>query len=885
MSETTTPGRKVFERIKVVQDLCPHTYGVGPCTADITKGKKKCFNTRAGCQDPENYEVGGLVLPFCKNQIDTPKDEFNIPMLVSARTSSATINPGGGNKNASALGVRGTLSATFKDAPYPDTLVDKYADERPYDPLTRGTFWSKWRARNKYYLNRPIIHESGYILPDGTIEAESLITKTFFITGFTGPDANGSVTLSGKDAFSLAADTKAKAPFVSVGKLSADITAGDTSAVLTPASVGDTYPATGKVRIGSEVLSYTRTNDTLAFGATGRAENNTVASEHKLGSGVQICLEYDAQSPSEILYDLLLNYAKIDPAYLDKAAWDAEVVDFLPRLYSSIITEPTGVTTLIGEISEQMSFYTWWDERDSKVKMRAVRPSNNEQVWPLDDMQHLVADSVAFSDQNEQLVTQVWVYYGQLNPTEKLDERRNYGAVEVVGDGDAEGRAKHDKSYIKEVFSRWIISTGGGTAISLGLKTLARYGEIPVAARFKLDAKDNDIRLGDFVTVNNRLIVDDEGNNKPVNLQILSEAEVEAGTSYAYMAQQFVFEDDNTSGEKTIIIAADILNLNLLDTYNDQFGVPPVEGDIINFIIRSGVEVGGRYNPSGDYWPTFAGNRIRVNSSDNYYLQAAELAPVTYKNVDTPIYLETSLSGNTPDGDEYSPTSGATGSDLHILPCATSLITGDWPTGVILNLTIEAGALVSGHGGNGAANYGYTGTGFDGYVPMEASDGGYGMEITHPISINNLGIISGGMKGGETYYEDFFQVGNFRGRSPTLYATGAGGNGVPAGYASAPFINETNANGTLGQVVTGSSRVDASASAGSPHESFFINGEYFGRSFAQPSTVSYEVNLFGRRRLFISSLSPDADTLHAIKSGASLITWENKGTVVGTETP
>jgi len=41
------------------------------------------------------------------------------------------------------------------------------------------------------------------------------ITRTFFITGFSGPDSNGRVNISGKDVLTLAANDKAKAWVIS----------------------------------------------------------------------------------------------------------------------------------------------------------------------------------------------------------------------------------------------------------------------------------------------------------------------------------------------------------------------------------------------------------------------------------------------------------------------------------------------------------------------------------------------------------------------------------------------------------------------------------------------------------------------------------------------
>ena len=61
----------------------------------------------------------------------------------------------------------------------------------------------------------------------------------------------------------------------------------------------------------------------------------TTASTHQQGDTVQLCYQVVGQKQN-IVYDLLVNYAFVDPAFIDKSAWDAEQVGYLPRLYKYI---------------------------------------------------------------------------------------------------------------------------------------------------------------------------------------------------------------------------------------------------------------------------------------------------------------------------------------------------------------------------------------------------------------------------------------------------------------------------------------------------------------------------------------------------------------------
>ena len=156
-------NRQPFEWVEYDQPLCAEVYGLGGCTAVIgVTGAQKCFNTRATCQDPTNYDGSDiLTLRFCHNQGKIPDDNYYLPYLQKATLSPGKINIGGGNKNQTALGVRSGLSVSLSDHPHNDKFVDPYKSERDYDPFTRGTFWTKWRARNPYYLGRVIRHYSG----------------------------------------------------------------------------------------------------------------------------------------------------------------------------------------------------------------------------------------------------------------------------------------------------------------------------------------------------------------------------------------------------------------------------------------------------------------------------------------------------------------------------------------------------------------------------------------------------------------------------------------------------------------------------------------------------------------------------------------------------
>ncbi len=110
--------------------------------------------------------IATRTLRFTKPQTSAPRDLYLLPLLVDVETASTRINPGGGSRDRGVLGDRASVDIGFKDAPGSGRVVDKYrterisgtaqTDESGYEPLDRGSFWAKWRARNLFFQNRRV---------------------------------------------------------------------------------------------------------------------------------------------------------------------------------------------------------------------------------------------------------------------------------------------------------------------------------------------------------------------------------------------------------------------------------------------------------------------------------------------------------------------------------------------------------------------------------------------------------------------------------------------------------------------------------------------------------------------------------------------------------
>lgn len=753
--------REVFEWIEIDQDSCDKEFSV-TCSATLaTNANQECFDTRQTCVVPAEYGLTTKTLRFCKPMGFKPDGWDWLPFLVECSISGASINPIGANVNNRALGTRTSLSATIQDSAYSDRVTDPYIDNRigripTYNPELLGTFWTKWRARNPFYLGRPIRHKSAYINRE-TGALEDIETMHYFMSDFSGPDQSGTVSLSGRDLFSKFQDANIQIPRATTGKLLADISEASTSFTLDPAGIGDEqYGTSGWMNIGSEIFAFTRTGDTVTRGAS---FNGLPKSAHHAGDTVQQCLYIEAKNVSEIMQIVCQDVAGIPVEHLDVAQWDAEQTAYMPRVYTRMIAKPEGFETCLASLSLSMYFYPIWDERTALLKIRAVRPAQDDPVHDISEFGWIDAESGDLDDKVDQLFTQCHVYFGQLDPTKGQNDVSNYAAREVFAtDGGAP--EKNGKSVIKEIFASWIPRGSAATALELGEKLTSRYGTIPKAFSFTVPARGfGHLWVGDFIRVDTFLNVDPFGNRLPMNMQILSAAITRAKDKYKFLAQEFVFEKPIDPNEKSVIVTGDWLNLNLYDFIEDEYGIGSiVDGDRYNVTVRQGAVVGSA--TIGTYAFTI----------DDRFPAGVE------------IYI-------------------------------------DW-------LGIGAG-----RGGDGD---GYDSGGFT----VAGSNGGPCILVERPVTINNLGIIGGGGGGGSTssLMADPYGHGGGAGR-----LAGSGGEGYP-GFPHSGSDGSLLIGGTSGNLID------------------------YGGGLGMPGSGPFASHLPG-----------------IAITGASFITWINKGDVRGPE--
>lgn len=577
-AEAAKVGRIPFVFVELYLTSCSRVYGSGLCTAAVgVTGDQKCFNTYASCQDKQNFSETLKTYRLCQNTSAIPVGFTGIPLIKADGISYASqeITPGKG------LGVRGSVRIRLQDAPWPDTEIDPYWQERDYDTTEQGTFLGKFLARNPYHSGRLMRVYEGFLTP--AFSLSNFRGQAFIIDQIEGILKNDEGEIIGKDLLALADDKKALYPPPSRGVLAAAIAAGDTVFTVEPAGVGSEYPAAGKVCVGGEEMEYTRAGD--AFTVT-RAAGNTEAVDHDAGDTVQWVAVFDREEIQDVLYTLLTVGAGIDSSFIDLAAWTAERDAYMAGVWSADIVEPTGVNALISELTEQAAFRLWWDGYEQEIRFKAIKPMPDD-LPVFTDAGELQAVDVKLD--GKQRVSTVLVYFAQKTPVANLDDRSNYLLRVGTPDAEAIGWREYGSNQIRKIYSRWFRKTSMARVNALSDAILKTYRDPPRIMSMKMDARHG-LKVGDQFIAMTRRIQDMTGAPAPTPFEVLYAQPEKSGTLISYRAQSVssAIPPSNTRGLE--ISEPLTLDLNLYEAYQEEYG-PADEGIVVIITILPGVLV------------------------------------------------------------------------------------------------------------------------------------------------------------------------------------------------------------------------------------------------------------------------------------------------------
>lgn len=245
--------------------------------AVVSTGTKKCFNALGTCQDRVDFDNVPQTLRYLKPSEYLPADLEGFPFVTGYSFSPAIISLG------KDLGQRASLELRLGDSRHGDTGLggDPYPESRDYVPFDTGTYFGRFRARQRYLRGRKLR------LLQGTTDMTSVSEYDnfhFIMESFQGPSIDGQFSITSKDLLKLLDGDRAQAPLVSPGSLEDDISATDLITTVVPAGAGDSYPSSGLINLGgTETALYVKdpllgnnANTKLLLHAEGPEDSTTI---------------------------------------------------------------------------------------------------------------------------------------------------------------------------------------------------------------------------------------------------------------------------------------------------------------------------------------------------------------------------------------------------------------------------------------------------------------------------------------------------------------------------------------------------------------------------------------------------------------------------------
>jgi hypothetical protein len=343
-----------------------------------------------------------------------------------------------------------------------------------------------------------------------------------------------------------------------------------------------------------------------------RAQLNTTAKAHSAQDRVQKVVYYFAQNPADVVYDQLATYASVPTGWLDLPSMQSETNSYLQINITGVIAEPTAVDKLLSEICEQCALTIWWDDLNEDVKLRVLRGITSTATYTDDNT---INGTLNIEEQPDKRVTQVWIYYGKIDPTESDDNPENYRSVAVTVDLEAE--SLYGSPAIVKIYSRWIPQGGRTIAQRIGEIILGRFVDPPRMITFEIMRREEDtglIALGSGVDVQSWALQLPNGTAETIQAQVVR---YDPGmTRQRIEAEEFVFATSGDFSDRTIIIETDTYNLNARDLFDSLYPSPDAS-TVVDIIIESGVVVGSTSTALNAFevgsWPTGATVNLTVN--------------------------------------------------------------------------------------------------------------------------------------------------------------------------------------------------------------------------------------------------------------------------------
>ncbi len=447
-----------------------------------------------------------------------------IPCLKGARIQAEEIRIGRG------LGSFGQVSIDLQDFTDDDRREDPFYSDTSRDAIdhSAGTYFSKLMARNLYWSGRPIRVIEGWAT-DGVWHEADAITRNYLVRDVQGP-TNGKFKITAAGPLQLLNLNEREAPLASPCTLATDLTTSTSVVLLDPVEDVESYPASGYVRIGDEVISFTRVADELTMNRDGHF--GTLPEEHQAGDTVQLCLIYTETEITEILRDLLVTYGEVPEELLALDEWESERALWL-TLYdlSGIVSKPEKLMELIRELLESAGCIMWWDDELGKIRLRALRPANTS-LGTWSDRFHLLKPIDIKRDLGER-VSRCDVVMDMRSAANDPKELASY-RIRVIGEAQGEAVTEHNSPQLHLVATRWFDSSDVPLALRTASQITEQLKDGRLTFQVEVGAKDAGRSIGDVIELLTKDIVDRNGAAKRTRCFVVKREAVVPGSRYRY---------------------------------------------------------------------------------------------------------------------------------------------------------------------------------------------------------------------------------------------------------------------------------------------------------------------------------------------------------------
>jgi hypothetical protein len=470
-----------------------------------------------------------------------------IPCIKTASVTAGQINAGGLNPNQNPFGSRSVLNVTFQDfAPQTD-LYDTYADTRT-EPI--NSFWGSFIARHKYFTNNTVKVYDGYVGD----ELADMQVREYRLEYIQSPNSNGLVSLKAVD------------PLKVTGDIPRDTGAYFyTAATIGPGNVtlasydpdydfGTTDTTTGGITDLSTLTGYT--GDDVQFqvslpgtdvgtdpitGASLRQFSGisgpsgvTINARTKFVRNAQFWLAGNTND-REIIKNLLIVGSGLSSTLFDTTQWQSELAAY--GIYpwnpgATYFTEPKPVTEILSGLCRDRSYFLYWDELDSKIKLKVLRDADGTETLFTDDQ--IIAKSITWKRRDSERITRCTAIDAW--PDNPISSTVESSSQSSTIDDIAEGVFEYGdvKPFTFELQFPFYPNNSQQYLLDLSEKYVRLYRDGIDYVVFDVDKADAVAWTGDIIRVSSWTRTGADGQPETVNCRVISADEYMPGARVKY---------------------------------------------------------------------------------------------------------------------------------------------------------------------------------------------------------------------------------------------------------------------------------------------------------------------------------------------------------------